>query len=91
MVIGNEMGIFITLSKYNTQRRREEGKPLLVFYYFVSILCYLSRTLPNGQVWHKAFYGWSGRSAVAPDTPGSSKIASGSVGIPLKKGASGTR
>ena len=28
--VGNEMEIFITLTKYNTQQRREKGKPLLV-------------------------------------------------------------
>ena len=30
MEVGNEMGIFITLTKYNTCQQREEGKPLLV-------------------------------------------------------------
>ena len=32
------MEIFITLTKYNTGQQREEGKPLLVVYYLVSIL-----------------------------------------------------
>ena len=27
---GNEMEIFITLTKYNTQQQHEEGEPLLV-------------------------------------------------------------
>ena len=28
--VGNEMEIYITLTKYNIRHRREEGKPLLV-------------------------------------------------------------
>ena len=38
MEAGNEMEIFITLTKYNTCQRCEEGKPLLVVYYLISIL-----------------------------------------------------
>ena len=30
--VGNEMEIFITLTKYNTLQQHEEGKPLLVYY-----------------------------------------------------------
>ena len=30
MEVGNQMEIFITLTKYNTRQRSEEGKPLLV-------------------------------------------------------------
>ena len=37
MVVGNEMEIFITLTKYNTSQWREEGKPLLMVYYLISI------------------------------------------------------
>ena len=36
--VGNEMEIFIALTKYNTHQRRDEGKPLLVVYYLISIL-----------------------------------------------------
>ena len=32
------MEIFIILTKSNTRLRREEGKPLLVVYYVISIL-----------------------------------------------------
>ena len=32
------MEIFITLTKYNTHRRREEGKPPQVVYYLINIL-----------------------------------------------------
>ena len=34
----NEMEIFITLTKYNTCQRCEDGKPLQVMYYLISIL-----------------------------------------------------
>ena len=36
--VGNEMEIFITLTKYNNRQWREKGKPLLVAYYLISIL-----------------------------------------------------
>ena len=36
MVVGNEMEIFITLTKYNIHQQREEGKPLLAVYYLIS-------------------------------------------------------
>ena len=42
MEIGNEMEIFITLTKYNIHQQREEGKPLLAVYNWVSILSPLS-------------------------------------------------
>ena len=32
-VVGNEMKIFITLTKYNTRQWHEENKQLLVVYY----------------------------------------------------------
>ena len=32
-VFGNKREIFITLTKYNTLQRREEGKPLPAVYY----------------------------------------------------------
>ena len=39
MEVGNEMEIFITLTKYNTQQWRGDGNPLLVVnyvaYYFL--------------------------------------------------------
>ena len=35
--VGNEMEIFITLTKYNTRRWCGEGNPLLVVNYLVSI------------------------------------------------------
>ena len=38
MEVGNEMKIFITLTKYNTCQQREEGNPLLVVDYLVRIL-----------------------------------------------------
>ena len=38
MEVENEMDIFITLTKYNTRQGREEGKPLLVVYYLISML-----------------------------------------------------
>ena len=38
MEVGNEMEILITLTKCNTCQRREEGNPLLVVNYLVSIL-----------------------------------------------------
>ena len=38
MKVGNEMEIFITLAKYNTCQWCEEGKPLSVVYYLISIL-----------------------------------------------------
>ena len=40
--VGNEMEIFITLTKYNTHQHHEEGKPLLVVYNLISILTPLS-------------------------------------------------
>ena len=36
--VGNEMEIFITLTKYNTCQQGEEGKPLQMVYYLISIL-----------------------------------------------------
>ena len=45
MVVGNEMEIFITLGKYNSRQRREEGKTLLVVYYLIGILTPLSSRL----------------------------------------------
>ena len=50
---------------------------------------YLLRAPPNGQVWHKAFFGGSGRRAVAHTHPAFPKNAYGPVGIPLIRGASG--
>ena len=38
MEVGNEIEIFITLTKYNTCQQLEEGKPLQVVYYLVSAL-----------------------------------------------------
>ena len=38
MEVENEMEIFITLTKYNTPQQHEEGKPLLVVYYLISLL-----------------------------------------------------
>ena len=46
MEVRNEMEIFIALTKYNTHQQHEEGKPLLVQYYFVSILPPLT-IMPN--------------------------------------------
>ena len=46
------------------------------------LLRYLLRASPNGQVWHKAFFGGSGRPAFP-------KNAYGRVGIPLIRWASG--
>ena len=43
------------------------------------------------KVWHKAFFGGSGRRAVAHTRPAFPKNAYGPVGIPLIRGASGTR
>ena len=45
--VGNEIEIFITLTKYNTCQPCEEGKPLLVVYYLISIL-----TAPHNSVQH---------------------------------------
>ena len=38
MEVGNEMEIFIALTKYNTRQQHEEGKPLLVIYYLIGKL-----------------------------------------------------
>ena len=35
--VGNEMEIFIPLTNYNTHQQGEEGKPLLMVYYLISI------------------------------------------------------
>ena len=37
--VGNEMEIFITLTKYNTRQRREEGT--------------IYQPLRSGRIWHK--------------------------------------
>ena len=42
MEVRNEMEIFITLTKYKTCQRCEEGNPLLVVNYLVSILSSVS-------------------------------------------------
>ena len=47
MEVGNEMEIFITLMIYNTRQQREEGKPLLVVYYLISILTPPLTTVSN--------------------------------------------
>ena len=52
-------------------------------------LLYLLRAPPNGQVWHNAFFGGSGRRAVAHTRPAFPKNAYSPVGIPLIRGASG--
>ncbi len=52
---------------------------------------YLSTVTPTGRMWHKAFLRWVREQGRSPDSPGDSKNASGPVGIPLKKGASGDR
>ena len=55
MDVGNEMEIFITLTKYYSQQQREEGKPLLG----VNYLAYLHNLLgtpPNDRVQRKAFF-----------------------------------
>ena len=39
--VGNEVAIFLTLTKSNTSRRREEGKPLLMVFDLMSILTLL--------------------------------------------------
>ena len=53
------------------------------------ILRYLLLAPPNGQVWHKAFFGGSGRRAETHTRPAFPKNAYGLVGIPLIMGASG--
>ena len=53
------------------------------------LLRYLLTAPPNGQVWHKAFFGGSGRRAVAHTRPIFAKNVNGPVGIPLIRGASG--
>ena len=50
---------------------------------------YLLRAPPNGQVWHKGFFGGFGRRAEAHTRPTIPKNAYGPVGIPLFRGASG--
>ena len=42
MEVGNEMEIFITLTKYNTHQQREEVNPLLIVYYLISIFTLLT-------------------------------------------------
>ena len=79
------METFITLTKYNTCQRREESNPLLVVYYLVSILGYLSHVLLFGRVQHKAFLRWVRAQSHSQNTPIGSKKASSLVGIALKK------
>ena len=50
------MKFFITLTKYNTHQRREEGNLLLVMNNFISIILYFLYIPPTGRVWHKAFF-----------------------------------
>ena len=45
---------------------------------------YLLTAPPNGQGWHKAILRWFRAQDRSPHAPGSSKNASGHVGIPLK-------
>ena len=52
---------------------------------------YLSFIPPTVRVWHKAFFRWVQAQGLSRDMPGSSKNASGPVGIPLKRGTSSTR
>ena len=47
MKVGNEMEIFIILTKYNTCQRQEEGKQLLVVYYLISISTTSLTTVSN--------------------------------------------
>ena len=60
------MEIFITLTKYNTHQRFEEGKPLLVVYYLISILRYFSYVPPTGLLWLDQA---QGRSLKIPRVP----------------------
>ena len=53
------------------------------------MLRYFLHAPPNGQVWHKAFFGGSGSRAVAHTRLAFPKNAYGPVGIPLIRGASG--
>ena len=48
MEVGNEMKIFITLTKYNTCQWHGKGNPLQVVKYLVSILRYLLHVQSNG-------------------------------------------
>ena len=45
MEVGNEIEIFITLTKYNTRQWHEEGNPLLVVNYLVYF--HLLTIVPN--------------------------------------------
>ena len=41
------MEIFITLTKYNTRQQHEEGKPLLVVYYLISLYYTPHNSVPH--------------------------------------------
>ena len=56
-----------------------------------SIKRYLLTTPPNGQMWHKVFFKVVQAQGQSPDASGIPKNASGPIGIPLKRGASGAR
>ena len=76
------MEIFITLTKYNTSQRREEGKQLLVEYNKTSILTYSSRGPPISRVRYKVFLRWIRVLSLSLDKLG----GLGPVGISLKRG-----
>ena len=60
------MEIFITLTKYNTYQRREEGNQLLVVYYLVSILpVFATCPTKRASAAQRFFKGRSRRRAVA--------------------------
>ena len=82
------MEIFITLTKYNTCQRREEGNPLLVVNYLVSIYGICHTPHQAGENNTRSFVRWIQAYARSPDTPGCSKNALVPVVSPLKRGTS---
>ena len=62
---------------------------IFVGYLISRPLRYLSRISPNGRVRHKAFLRWVLVQSRSPCAPSILKNASGTVGIPLKRSASG--
>ena len=62
---------------------------VIIFQYYCKR--YLTNVLPDGRVWHKAFFRWFRAQGRNPDTPGGSKNATDTVGIPKKRGTSGAR